>query len=152
MQVIPRLWGSLVARIHELRPEEPGVFYGLCEGGLALGETISRVDELFYLAAVPVAPTAPLPPGMCAWDAPGGLHAKFTHRGHVNGIGKAMDDIYASWFPTSGYSSAGGPDIERYGAGFGPSRDDNVIELFIPVRDLRPRATGADVSGAVVSE
>jgi AraC family transcriptional regulator len=141
LQIIPRLWATFSARVHELRSTEPGVFYGLCDGGVALGEMITRPDELFYLAAVPIDPGARVPPGMRIWEAPGGTYAKFVHRGPVETIGRTMDHIYATWLPQSGYASGAGPDLERYTADFDPASEDSTLEIYIPVRRIPTRRT-----------
>lgn len=141
LQIIPRLWATFCARVHELQSTEPGVFYGLCEGGVALGEMITRPEELFYLAAAPVDAAAPVPQGMTTWEAPGGTYARFHHRGRIEDIGGTIDHIYATWFPQSGYASGAGPDLERYTADLDPTSDASVLEVFIPVRLIPSRVT-----------
>lgn len=133
LRVIPALWGEFFARIRELRPVEPGVFHGLCDCGAAIGETISRPDEVFYLAGVQVAPESSVPAGMSNWESPAGTYAKFILRGRVERIGAAMDYIYGTWLPSSDYVSDAGPDLERYDSNFDPTSADSTLEIYIPV-------------------
>jgi AraC family transcriptional regulator len=140
LQVIPALWQRFLGRLGDLCPREPGITHGLCklpESGKPVG---ARADELLYLAGVEIERTAPLPPGMVTWHTPGGLHAKFVHRGPIAGIGETMGAIYGGWFPSSGYTRGEGPDIERYDARFHPTRDDSLLEIYIPVRPVAPGA------------
>ena len=140
LRVIPALWQRFLGRLGELCPREPGITLGLCMLPESGQQVEARADELLYLASVEIDPSASLPQGMVTCRTPGGLHAKFVHHGPIAGIGETMGAIYVGWFPSSGYTRGEGPDIERYDARFHPTRDDSVLEIFIPVR---PVAGGA---------
>ncbi len=134
MQVIPRLWEAFFARAHEIRSTEPGVFYGLCDCGAAIGETIAHPDEVFYLAAAPIAPDTPVPGRMTTWESPAGTYARFIHRGRVERIGETIGTIYGTWLREGTYVSEPGPDLERYTRDFDPQSDASTMEIFVPVQ------------------
>lgn len=134
LKVIPKLWRTFNFRVAETKPVEPGIVYGLCACDSPLGEKPNRPDEIFYLAAVEVAPGTKPPTGMVLWPSAGGTHAKFIHRGRIEGIGATMRFIHQTWMSDSGYVRASGPDIERYDHRFDPQSDDSHLEIFIPVR------------------
>lgn len=142
LQVIPRLWQSFFARVHEIEPAEPGVFYGLCECGDALGEETTRPDEIFYLASAPLAARATVPKGMTTWMSPAGTYARFIHRGRVERIGETVAYIYGKWLPTSSYESGPGPDLERYDSGFDPHSDTSILEIYVPLRPAHKHSGG----------
>lgn len=134
LQIIPQLWERFFARLHEIEPTEPGVFYGLCECGDSLGEPTTRPDEIFYLASAPLAEGAGVSQGMTTWTSPAGTYAKFVHRGRVERIGETVSYIYGKWLPASSYESGPGPDLERYDSSFKPDSDDSILEIFVPIR------------------
>lgn len=142
LQVIPELWSRFIPRIRELAPAmvEPHVVYGLSDTPDALGETKTRPDEGFYLAAVQVASNAELPRGMVKWTSPGGTFARFLHRGSVQKIGATFGYIYGKWLPESGFVSGQGPDVERMDDRFDAASETSVFEILVPVKGSRPKA------------
>ena len=134
LEVIPKLWQRFISRLGELTPVEPGISYGLCDIPDSQKVPALRPNDALYLAGIKIQSDQTLPPGMVAWRMPGGLHARFLHRGPIAGIGQTIGGIYSQWFPTSGYTRGAGPDLERYDSRFHPTRPDSVVEIYIPVR------------------
>jgi AraC family transcriptional regulator len=48
-------------------------------------------------------------------------------------IGQTFGTIYNTWFPTSGYKQAAGPNFERYRETFNPDDPAPKLEIYIPV-------------------
>ena len=124
---IPALWPRFVARIAEIAPvAEPRVTYG------AMQTPAGAPDALLFLAAVPVAPDAPVPAGMTALDVPAGDHAVFEFA--FKDIASAYPFIFQTWLPASGLAQAATPLLERYGAGFDPANPMSPMQVRVPVR------------------
>jgi len=124
---IPALWPRFVARIAEIGPVlEPRTTYG------AMASPADAHDVLLYLAAVPVAPAAPVPAGMTALDVPAGDHAVFQFA--FKDIGSVYPFIFETWLPASGFVKADAPLLERYGADFDPANPMSPMQVRVPVR------------------
>lgn len=131
LTVLPNLWGEFYSRAHELRSnDDSGAVYGLTERI----ESNENPNTARYLAAARVSDEAFMPPGMIRWESPGGLFAKFAHRGSVEKLGSTIRMIYLTWLPQSGFTRAQGPDIERYDHRFDPFGEQSVIEILIPIQ------------------
>ena len=127
---ISALWPRFVARMDELAdPVEPRTTYG------AMGPVPGVEGGMLYLAAVPVAPDAPVPAGMTAVDVPAGDHAVFEFA--FKDIVSVYPFIFETWLPASGLAQADTPLLERYGAGFNPANPMSPMQVRVPVR---PRA------------
>lgn len=133
LQVIPELWDAFFDRRSEIPTNEPGVSYGLCEDPETHGLDRQHADEALYLASARVDPAAAVPAGMKRWTSPGGLFAKFEHRGPTDKIGGTMAYIYGKWFPSSDYEGAPGPDFVRIDKRFKPDSDRSLLEVLVPV-------------------
>ena len=127
---IPALWGRLVPRL-PLPGQVGGGTYGV---GCPTEET---ADGCFrYAAAVAIAPDAPVPDGLEAFDVPAQTYLVF--RLATDGsplhpqMQAALREIWGERVPTSGFKLAQGPDLEVYPPGF---QDDRPAELqwWIPV-------------------
>jgi AraC family transcriptional regulator len=127
---IPALWPRFVARLGEIADVvESRTTYG------AMGPIPGAEDGLLYLAAVPVAPGAPVPAGMVAVDVPAGDHAVFEFA--FKDIGSVYPFIFETWLPASGLVQGGTPVLERYGPAFNPANPMSPMQVRVPVR---PRA------------
>lgn len=134
LDIIPKLWGLYFQRIAEIPSNDPGASYGLSEDPETFQKERSHPDESLYLAGARVDPEAEVPDGMTRWTSPGGLFAKFEHRGPTSKIGDTMSYIYAKWFPESGYSDASGPVYQRIDQRFIPDSNESLLEIFVPVK------------------
>jgi AraC family transcriptional regulator len=124
---IPALWPKFVARIPEIQnPLEPEVSYGV----MRYGEGPPQV--LHYMAAVPVAPTNPVPAGMTRLTLPAGTYAEFRYP--LSGLKQGFCEIYERLLPASDYAQTPGPFFERYGADFDPGDPQSAVEIYLPVR------------------
>lgn len=133
MQVIPKLWDAFFERRSEVPANEPNASYGLCEDLEAHGIARERPDEALYLASARVDPEVAVPEGMRRWTSPGGLFARFEHRGPTDKIGETMAFIYGKWFPSSDFEGATGPDFVRIDQRFKPDSDRSLLEILVPV-------------------
>jgi AraC family transcriptional regulator len=123
---IPALWPQFVARIPEIAQATEGrVTYGVMQnvaGGMA---------GFDYLAAIAVADSAPVPPGMTRCVLPAGTYAVF--RFPLSGLGAGFGDIFERLLPASGWVQGPGPYFERYGEDFCPDDASSPVEVWMPV-------------------
>ena len=132
---IPGLWRRFVAR----RAEIPAVVgdHGL---GLCIDVDDDENEDAFvYAPAVEVTSLDKVPDGMQPFDLGPGTYAVFTvplagAEPIGKEIGRAFRFIWNTWLPKSGYTFAGGPEIEFYDDRFDPATMSGEIELWIPVR------------------
>ncbi len=130
---IPALWPRFVARMQEIAGAvEPRTTYG------AMSPLPGVEGGQLYLAAVPVAPGAPVPAGMVAVDVPAGDHAVFEFA--FKDIGSVYPFIFETWLPASGLVQGDTPLLERYGAGFNPANPMSPMQVRVPVRRRAPGA------------
>lgn len=126
-QRLPPLWAELVARLDEIPGRVPGVCYGVVRQDHDDGE------RLEYHAAAPVSGMSALPSGMVALELAGGTYARFEHRGPAERVDHTVSYAYASWLPQSGHRHSYAPDLEIYGEGYHPTREDSVFHYAIPI-------------------
>lgn len=132
--IIPKLWDQYFARLVDIPTNEVGVSYGLSHSPEAHGRSREHADEALYLAAARVDEGADALEGMVYWESPGGLFARFEHRGPAATIGETVAYIYGKWLPCSDYERTDGPDIQRIDQRFIPSSDQSVLDIYIPVK------------------
>ncbi|RYE83306.1 MAG: helix-turn-helix domain-containing protein, partial [Myxococcales bacterium] len=130
---LPALWGEFMPRL-------PGIAGQVLDAGETrptgygvIRQTSERSDELEYLAAIAVAPDAPVPAGMVRLELPATRRAIFRHRGHLQQLDRTVNYIYSSWLARSGLRHPGGPDLEVYGPGYRHEQDDSEVLYAIPV-------------------
>lgn len=124
---LPALWQTFMPRMGEIASVDPATGYGV------IRPASERSDELVYLAAVAVAPDAPVPAGMVRLELPPARRALFRHRGHLQRLDQTVNYIYSSWLVRSGLRHAGGPDLEVYGPGYRHEQEDSEVLYSIPV-------------------
>lgn len=125
-QAQPGLWDAFLPRIGELDRVQPRVAYGVVR-------VPRRGDKLEYMAAFEAPPSAPVPPGMVAFDLPLARYAKFAHRGPLARLDHTLNYVYGSWLLTSSMRHTGGCDLELYDERFIPNSESSVIHYGIPV-------------------
>jgi AraC family transcriptional regulator len=91
--------------------------------------------EFDYLAAVEVAPGAPIPAGMTCWHVPAQIYAVFGCA--QSSLLDTYDHIYDEWLPASAFVRDFGPEFELYDSGFDPDDPESPLCLFVPVVTLR---------------
>ena len=126
---IPKLWPKLVERL-PLAGQQGGGTYGV-------GWAASGVEGCFnYMAAVAVAPDAPVPEGFEAKDIAERSYLVFRLETDASDLHTqmqaAMRQIWGERAPKSGFKLANAPDLEVYPPGFEPGRPSR-IEWWIPV-------------------
>jgi AraC family transcriptional regulator len=126
---IPKLWPKLVERL-PLAGQQGGGTYGV-------GWAASGVEGCFnYMAAVAIAPDAPVPEGFVAKDIPERSYLVFRLETDATELHPqmqaAMRQIWGERAPNSGFKLANAPDLEVYPPGFEPGRPSR-IEWWIPV-------------------
>ena len=128
---IPLLWDRLVPRL-PLPGQSGREAYGICWS--------QGPEEPFrYLAAVAVAPDAPLPSGLEAFEIPEQTYLVFRQRVtpgpfHPQ-VAAAMGEIWGRRLPASGRRPSGGPDFELYPADLVPGVTGGIMEYYVPVED-----------------
>ena len=126
---IPQLWPRLTGRL-PLPGQVHGGTFGVCTA-TGEGEGCFR-----YVAAVEIAPDAPVPEGLEAQTIPSHTYLVF----HLDTDGSdlhqqmqaAMREIWGERTPRSGFRLAKAPDLEVYPPGFEPDQPSHV-EWRIPV-------------------
>ncbi len=125
---IPALWPRFVPRIAEIA--------GVAEPGVTYGWMRAAADDpaaLLYLAAVPVASSADVPPaGMTATPVAAQRVAVFEVP--FAQMGPTYDHAFRTWLPQSDWVQADGPLLERYGADFCPDDPASPVQIHVPVR------------------
>lgn len=127
---IPQLWQKLVPHL-PLPGQLGGATYGVGCATAADAEGCFR-----YFAAVAVAPDAPIPDGLEAFDVPEQTYLIFRLDTDASDLHPQMQaayrQIWGELAPQSGHKLARGPDLEVYPPGFEPGRPGR-IEWWIPV-------------------
>lgn len=127
---IPAIWQRFHDEIGALGIKGMVEAYGVLSG-IQAGS-----DGFDYLAAVAVAESAEIPPGLASARLPAGRYAVFPHRGHVASIAETAIAVIGDWLPKSGLRAAGPPDfIERYAADFDPWTGWGGMDIWVPVGD-----------------
>jgi AraC family transcriptional regulator len=126
---IPDLWPHLLERL-PVPGQQGGGTYGV-------GWAASRVEGCFnYMAAVAIAPDAPVPEGFVAKDIAERSYLVFRLETDASDLHTqmhtAMRLIWGERAPKSGFKLANAPDLEVYPPGFEPGRPGR-IEWWIPV-------------------
>jgi len=127
---IPLLWQQLGPRL-PLPGQVGGGTFGV---GCATDATAEGCFR--YFAAVAVAPDAPIPDGLEAFEVPEQTYLVFRLDTDASDLHTqmlaALRQIWGELAPKSGHKLARGPDLEVYPPGFEPGRPGR-IEWWIPV-------------------
>lgn len=104
--------------------------FGLIEGppGALIGATFIEGDAGCYWVAAPT--QADVPEGLEARIIPALTYAIFEGVGVHDTMSKMFHDIMVDWLPNSGFTYAGGPDLEVY---IEPDPATGRYEIWIPV-------------------
>ena len=133
---VSRLWEKF-NRWAEARDLQP-------KGAVSLGishddPSVTPPDKCRYDACVVVPPEFKAEPGVTLTDIPGGKYAVTHFKGTDRDIGKAWNDLFRTWLPTSGYQPDDRPCFELYvSSGKKDCSKDGVIQcdICVPVRPL----------------
>jgi predicted transcriptional regulator YdeE len=123
---IPALWERWGPTLSQTRSVELGHFYGVMDN---FGGEPFMFD---YVAAVAVEAEGDksVPEGFVLWEIPTQTYAVFETT--LTTIYETIHQIHGTWFPTSGYKRAMGPEFEQYAPDF-----DNLphkpLTIWIPV-------------------
>lgn len=123
---LPSLWAAFLPRLAEIPESVRGVCYGVVRSAR------EDDDELVYDAAIEVREAGVLPEGMVSFELPATTYAKFTHRGPAKNVDLTVSYAYSTWLARTERRHTYGADLEIYGAGYHPTRDDSIIYYAIP--------------------
>ncbi|MBN1259048.1 MAG: AraC family transcriptional regulator [Anaerolineae bacterium] len=124
---IPKLWGALMGRMHEIQNVKPnGLSYGISDN---YDEATGAWD---YIAGFEVTAVDEAPEGMVAYEIPAQTYAVFTCT--MPTISTTYDAIYKEWLPQLGRERADGPEFELYGPTFDPNDPESQFEIYLPVK------------------
>ena len=129
-QELPPLWGSFMARLHEIERRVAGTCYGVVR------QEGADSERLEYHAAIEVTDAGRLPDGMVALEVPSGTYARFEHRGPAQRIDHTVSFAYATWLAQSGRRHTYAADLEIYGGGYHPTSAESVFHYALPVSKL----------------
>lgn len=124
---IPGLWKSFNIREAEVTGAKRGAAYGVCCDTDSAG-------RFRYLAGVEASEKTL---GMDFIEIPANRYAVFIHNGHVSDLPKTVYTIWNKSLPDCDLHPSEGPDFELYDQRFDPETGRGVIEIWIPVVDVR---------------
>ncbi|WP_409281534.1 GyrI-like domain-containing protein [Pseudomonas defluvii] len=127
LQGIPVLWQRFAQHIGKVPGQVGHDTYGLCcnpdgQGGFE------------YIAGVEVTSTEALAQAFRWYTLAPQHYAVFEHRGAISAIGQTFERIWKEWLPGSGEQAADAPEFERYSADYDPGSDNNVVEIWLPLK------------------
>jgi AraC family transcriptional regulator len=120
---IGTLWQSFMGQPKLDFPRaEPGVSYGVMQLDRSSG-------VLRYMAGEAVTDEVEAQE-LQLWKIPACDYAVFP--ANLENVSQVFNHVYANWLPSSGFTRADAPDLERYGQDFG--NENTNFEIWIPVK------------------
>lgn len=92
-------------------------------------------NEFTYVCSVSVSDYSDIPEGMVQRDIESQLYARFDHKGPIASLEATLKFIWGSWLPKSKFEYVEKPDFELYAAGFNDADPENVLQIFIPIKE-----------------
>ena len=92
-------------------------------------------NEFTYVCSVQVSDYSDIPQGMVQRDIASQLYARFDHKGPIASLEDTLKFIWGSWLPKSKFEYVAKPDFELYAAGFNDANPENVLQIFIPIKE-----------------
>ena len=92
-------------------------------------------NEFTYVCSVSVSDYSDIPEGMVQRDIPSQLYARFDHKGPIASLDATLKFIWGSWLPKSKFEYVEKPDFELYAAGFNDANPENILQIFIPIKE-----------------
>ncbi|EUJ26360.1 AraC family transcriptional regulator [Listeria floridensis FSL S10-1187] len=133
LRELPKFWEELYASGKLEAIEAMTIAPENCSLGICfMTEEQYKKGEMDYWIAAES--TGEVPEGYETMTVPDAQYAIFTATGALpDAIQAVWKKIYAEWFPSSGYESTGGPELEVY---FGGDSDaaDYRSEVWIPIK------------------
>lgn len=123
---IPALWQRFMPYIGQIPGQIGDITYGVCTNPDAEG-------NFDYIAGVPVAPTAELPPELARLAISAHRYAVFLHKEHISGIHRTFSAIWSQGLPQAGLEAAEAPCFEKYDGRFDPGTGKGIVEIWVPV-------------------
>ncbi|WLR42720.1 GyrI-like domain-containing protein [Bacillus carboniphilus] len=128
--VMDQLWMNFMGA-HEqiLHKTNPKVTYGFCY------DYNEQKGGFRYLAAFEVDQVNLPNDQFISKEIPSQKYLVFTHKGPASTIGKAFNDIFNSYLPSTSYEVLNTPSFELYDERFlGPESPESVIDIYIPIK------------------
>jgi AraC family transcriptional regulator len=127
MSGLPAQWEKFVPHLGHV----PGQI-----GQVAYGVVTKQSESGFdYLCGVEVKELDGLPRDLDSVRIPVQRYAVFRQKDHISQIRNVMSEIWNSWLPSSGYQTADGPRLERYGPDFDGRTGQGGFQIWWPVKD-----------------
>ncbi len=89
-----------------------------------------------YICTVGVSNYDNVPKGMVTRTLDAHLYARFDHIGPIAFLSNTLKYIWGSWLPKSHYEYVEKPDFELYSKGFNDSDPGNILQIFIPIKEV----------------
>lgn len=95
-------------------------------------------EQCRYDACIVVPDGFQTEPGIQVRDIPGGKYAVCEYTGSADGMGEAWQQMFSSWFPSSGYQPDSGPCFELYRADCYLDEAKSVFrcDICVPVKPV----------------
>lgn len=131
--VIPAHWEKFNGICHTIPGVvRPQVAYGVCY--MDPEEPMGPDAYFFYMSALEVDNTTPLPEGLEEKHLPENDYAVFEHHGSLDNLQETYNQIYSEWMPDAQWERASEYDFEYYDHRFKYGAPDSVLEIWIPVK------------------
>ncbi len=92
-------------------------------------------NEFTYVCSVKVNDYSDIPQGMVKRDIAAQLYARFDHKGPIASLEDTLKYIWGSWLPKSKFEYVEKPDFELYAEGFNDANPENILQIFIPIKE-----------------
>ena len=124
---IPNQWQRFTPYLGNIPGQVGKVAYGVCYN-------FDEDGKFDYMTAVEVNRDKSIPFGLVGLDLPEHKYAVFSHGGHIAEIRAVIAEVWNNGLPKSGYESADGPMIERYGEQFDAGTGTGGFDICISVK------------------
>ena len=127
---IPQQWETFTQQhLSRLDPSRLPAAYGIVQ------EATHDREDVEYMCAVPAGAGLAPGDGLVELHLPAMRVAKFTHKGHISGIGATCNAAFEQGLQTAGLRATGPVDlIEHYGPEFDPRSGFGSVGLWVHVQ------------------
>jgi AraC family transcriptional regulator len=136
--LIPKFWDDCMKEgIFDQFEAMPNMINKQSKPSMGMCMDFDGINTFSYLICVEVSNIDYIPEGMVAKTIPGSKYAVFTAKADSRektsaAIQETWKDIYAKWFPVSGYERTDGPDFELYDERCGWEKPE--VDIYIPIK------------------
>jgi AraC family transcriptional regulator len=137
-RLIPKFWDDCMKDgIFDQFEAMPNMINKQSKPSMGMCMDFDGINTFSYLICVEVSNFDCIPEGMTSKTIPASKYAVFTAKAESkektsDAIQETWKDIYAKWFPVSGYERTDGPDFELYDERCGWEKPE--VDIYIPIK------------------